>query len=86
MEELLLSPKAATADPLPKHHVWLVEFSCTTVTKSLKETVADPTCAQSIIATRYEMCCSGQHGVHGVHRYNHHQQQDVACADMCSEL
>ena len=30
--------------------VWLVEFSCATVAKSLKEPVANPTWVQSIIA------------------------------------
>ena len=38
----LPSPREAVADPLPKHLLLLVEFSSVTVTKSLKETVADP--------------------------------------------
>ena len=32
--------------------VWLVEFSCATVTKSSKEAVADPTWVQATIATK----------------------------------
>ena len=36
--------------------VWLVEFSCATVTKALKEAVADPTWVLSTIATRHGMC------------------------------
>ena len=36
--------------------VWLVEFSCATVTKSLKEAEADPTWVQSTIATTYGTC------------------------------
>ena len=40
--KLLPSPKMAVADPLTKTSaVWLVEFSCATVTKSLKEALVD---------------------------------------------
>ena len=35
--------------------VWLVEFSCATVTKYLKEAAADPTWVQSTIATMHGM-------------------------------
>ena len=41
---MLPSPVEAVANPLPKHKasvIWLVDFSCVTVTKA--EAVADPT-------------------------------------------
>ena len=47
----LLSVAVTIAGPLPKHMYafWLVEFSCATVSKSLKEAIADATCVQSTI-------------------------------------
>ena len=36
--------------------VWMVEFSCATVTKFLKEAVGDLTWIQSTIATRRGVC------------------------------
>ena len=56
--KLLPCPKEAVADPLPKHLLfsWW-EFSCATVTKSLKATVADPTWILSTIAAIHSMCC-----------------------------
>ncbi len=36
--------------------VWLVEFSCATVTKPFKKVIADPTWVQSTIATSHGMC------------------------------
>ena len=35
-----------------KEAVWLVEFSCATITKSLKEAAADPTWVEMTLATR----------------------------------
>ena len=44
------------ADPPTKTSaVWLVDFSCATLTKSLKETVADPAWVQSTIGSTYGM-------------------------------
>ena len=51
----LLFPSPFKLLPSPKETVaiWLVEFSCGIVTKSLKEAVAGPTWVQSAIATAY---------------------------------
>ena len=42
--------------PKPRVAVWLVESSCATVTKSLKEAIAGPMWVQSTIAIRHCMC------------------------------
>ena len=58
--KLLSGPKAVA--------IWLVEFSCATVTKSLKEAVADSTWVQSTIAAKYgtrRYLCIGQCGYMG---------------------
>ena len=54
--QLLTSPGECSCSFAKISAVWFVEFSCATVAKSLKEVVANSTCAQSAIAARHGMC------------------------------